>query len=51
MLMAGGVHEGERLLARPTVALMMSDQLTAEQKQGPSCSSAPARAGAWAARW
>ena len=34
MLMAGGVHEGERLLARPTVALMMSDQLTAEQKQG-----------------
>jgi CubicO group peptidase (beta-lactamase class C family) len=34
MLMAGGMHGGERLLARPTVALMMSDQLTAEQKQG-----------------
>ena len=34
MLMAGGVHGGERLLARPTVALMTSDQLTAEQKQG-----------------
>jgi len=34
MLMAGGVHDGERLVARPTIALMMSDQLTAEQKQG-----------------
>jgi CubicO group peptidase (beta-lactamase class C family) len=34
MLLAGGVHAGDRLLARPTVALMMSDQLTAEQKQG-----------------
>ncbi len=29
-----GVYGGERLLARPTVELMMSDQLTAEQKQG-----------------
>ena len=34
MLMAGGVHEGRRLLARPTVQLMMSDQLTDEQKKG-----------------
>jgi CubicO group peptidase (beta-lactamase class C family) len=34
MLMAGGVHGSERILARPTVELMMSDQLTAEQKQG-----------------
>jgi CubicO group peptidase (beta-lactamase class C family) len=34
MLMAGGVHGNDRILARPTVALMMSDQLTAEQKQG-----------------
>jgi CubicO group peptidase (beta-lactamase class C family) len=34
MLLNGGVHGSERILARPTVALMMSDQLTAEQKQG-----------------
>jgi CubicO group peptidase (beta-lactamase class C family) len=34
LLMAGGVHEGRRLLARPTVQLMMSDQLTDAQKQG-----------------
>ena len=34
MLMSYGLHEGERLLARPTVELMTSDQLTAEQKQG-----------------
>jgi CubicO group peptidase (beta-lactamase class C family) len=34
MLMTGGLHEGRRLLARPTVQLMMSDQLTDAQKQG-----------------
>lgn len=34
MLMAGGVHGRERILARPTVALMMSDQLTEPQKLG-----------------
>jgi CubicO group peptidase (beta-lactamase class C family) len=34
MLMNGGVHGVERILARPTVALMMSDQLTVEQKKG-----------------
>lgn len=34
MLLSYGLHEGERILARPTVELMMSDQLTAEQKQG-----------------
>ena len=34
MLMNGGVHGRERILSRPTVALMMSDQLTAEQRQG-----------------
>jgi CubicO group peptidase (beta-lactamase class C family) len=34
MLMAGGVHEGRRVMARPTVQLMMSDQLTPAQKQG-----------------
>ena len=45
-----GEHSGERLLARPTVELMMSDQLTSEQKQDSSCSSATAPAGAWAAR-
>ena len=34
MLLGYGLHKGERLLARPTVELMMSDQLTAGQKQG-----------------
>jgi CubicO group peptidase (beta-lactamase class C family) len=34
MLMNGGVHGRERILARPTVALMTSDQLTEQQKQG-----------------
>jgi CubicO group peptidase (beta-lactamase class C family) len=34
MLLKGGMHGGERLLSRPTVQLMMSDQLTAEQKKG-----------------
>jgi len=34
MLMNRGLHGRERLLARPTVELMMSDQLTDEQKKG-----------------
>ncbi|WP_428670737.1 serine hydrolase domain-containing protein [Reyranella sp.] len=34
MLMNDGVHGRERILARPTVALMTSDQLTESQKQG-----------------
>ena len=34
MLIGCGLYNGERILARPTVELMMSDQLTAEQKQG-----------------
>ena len=39
MLISRGLHgygpqKGERILARPTVELMMSDQLTSEQKQG-----------------
>jgi CubicO group peptidase (beta-lactamase class C family) len=34
MLMNRGLHGRERILARPMVELMMSDQLTAEQKQG-----------------
>jgi CubicO group peptidase (beta-lactamase class C family) len=34
MLMNGGVLGRERVLSRPTVALMMSDQLTEQQKQG-----------------
>lgn len=34
MLMNGGVLGRERVLSRPSVALMMSDRLTAEQKQG-----------------
>ncbi len=31
-LLAGGVHRGERVLSRPSVALMTSDQLTPAQK-------------------
>lgn len=31
-LLAGGVHRGERVLARPSVTLMTSDQLTPTQK-------------------
>src|SRR5882757_5256006 len=34
MLLAKGLHGHERILSRPTVELMTSDQLTAEQKQG-----------------
>jgi len=34
MLINRGLHGGERILARPTVELMLSDQLTPEQKQG-----------------
>jgi CubicO group peptidase (beta-lactamase class C family) len=30
----GGQHGGERILSRPAVELMMTDQLTAEQRQG-----------------
>jgi CubicO group peptidase (beta-lactamase class C family) len=31
-LLAGGAHRGERVLSRPAVTLMTSDQLTPEQK-------------------
>ncbi|MEE6258447.1 serine hydrolase domain-containing protein [Plantactinospora sonchi] len=31
-LLAGGTHHGERVLSRPSVTLMTSDQLTPEQK-------------------
>ncbi|HEY7225153.1 MAG TPA: serine hydrolase domain-containing protein [Micromonosporaceae bacterium] len=31
-LLAGGIHRGERVLSRPAVTLMTSDQLTPEQK-------------------
>src|SRR3954451_21067680 len=31
-LLAGGCHRGERILSRPSVTLMTSDQLTPEQK-------------------
>ena len=34
MLLHGGRHGGERILSRPAVELMMSDQLTAGQRQG-----------------
>ena len=37
MLRQGGVHEGERLLSRPTVELMTTNHLTSEQRgNGPS---------------
>lgn len=35
MLLHGGRHGNERLLARPTVELMTTDQLTAAQKGDP----------------
>ena len=34
MMLNKGRHGGERILSRPAVELMMSDQLTPEQKQG-----------------
>ena len=34
MLLGKGLHGRERILSRPTVELMTSDQLTPEQKQG-----------------
>jgi CubicO group peptidase (beta-lactamase class C family) len=34
MMLSKGRHGGERILSRPAIELMMSDQLTAEQKQG-----------------
>lgn len=34
MMLNKGLHGSERILSRPAVALMMSDQLTAAQKQG-----------------
>jgi CubicO group peptidase (beta-lactamase class C family) len=33
MLLGGGIHDGRRLLSRPTVAAMTSEQLTREQKE------------------
>ena len=46
MLLNKGKHGGERILSRPSVELMTTDQLTPEQKRAPGCSSAMARAGA-----
>jgi CubicO group peptidase (beta-lactamase class C family) len=34
MMLSKGRHGDERILSRPAIELMMSDQLTAEQKQG-----------------
>ena len=34
MMLSKGLHGRERILSRPAVALMMSDQLTADQRQG-----------------
>jgi CubicO group peptidase (beta-lactamase class C family) len=34
MLLGGGHYSGERILARPTVVLMTTDQLTPSQRQG-----------------
>ena len=51
MLMSGGILGRERILSRPTVVLMTSDQLTAEQRQGAELFfGTMARAGAWAVR-
>jgi CubicO group peptidase (beta-lactamase class C family) len=49
MLIGYGLHHGERILARPTVELMMSDQLTAGQKQGAELFFGPG--GNWGASW
>src|SRR5579883_460538 len=49
MLIGYGLHHGERILARPTVELMMSDQLTAKQKQGAELFFGPG--GNWGASW
>lgn len=35
MMLAGGVHEGKRLLSRPAIALMTRDHLSEDQKAGP----------------
>jgi CubicO group peptidase (beta-lactamase class C family) len=35
MLLNGGVHEGERIVSRPSVELMTSDQLRPEHRVGP----------------
>src|SRR5438876_11124147 len=34
MMLNKGLHGGERILSRPAVEFMMSDQLTPEQRQG-----------------
>ena len=36
MLLNGGRHGGERILSRPSVELMTTDQLTAAQKARPT---------------
>ena len=52
MLLNKGRHGRERILSRPAVELMMTDQLTPEQKQGAELFfGLTARAGAWAAPW
>lgn len=48
MLLGGGRLDGVRLLARPTVEAMVSDQLTAAQKAGVACSPATSSATAGA---
>ena len=40
MMLNKGRHGGERILSRPSVELMTTDQLTEEQKAGTPCSSA-----------
>ncbi|HEY3680632.1 MAG TPA: serine hydrolase domain-containing protein [Bradyrhizobium sp.] len=34
MMLNGGRHDGERILSRPSIELMTTDQITPEQKQG-----------------
>jgi CubicO group peptidase (beta-lactamase class C family) len=49
MLLNKGMHGRERILSRPTVALMMSDQVTAEQRQGAELFFC--HGGSWSASW
>jgi CubicO group peptidase (beta-lactamase class C family) len=49
MMLNKGLHGRERILSRPAVELMMSDQLTPEQKQGAELFFGHGASWAWAA--
>ena len=48
MLRAGGAHDGGRILARPTVETMTTNQIGDVAASGPDPSEPPAGASAWA---